>query len=230
MNTEDRGVRGVDDVAATPEQEHALDSQALGARSNGNPNDCEDRTRGSGEALEFRAIGECIGSEAGGNQGVHADRDEPVAPRRMAIERDVRAAVWDKTGGECWYCHKTMHPVLDFTTDHVIPVSKGGTNDIDNLVPCCRTCNSVKGAKAVSEFKSRGDTEPQTIRFFRELIGMTQKELADRLGVTVPAVYNWERRTYEPRGSQIREMARIFGVSMDDISFEAINKEGRHPE
>jgi transcriptional regulator with XRE-family HTH domain len=70
----------------------------------------------------------------------------------------------------------------------------------------------------------------KTIRELRTEARMTQKELADRLGVTAPAVYNWERRTYEPRGSQIREMARIFGVSMDDISFEAINKIGRHPE
>ena len=30
------------------------------------------------------------------------------------------------------------------TVDHVIPQSKGGTNDIDNLVPCCFSCNAKK--------------------------------------------------------------------------------------
>jgi hypothetical protein len=33
----------------------------------------------------------------------------------------------------------------DATVDHIIPVSMGGTDEIENLVPCCRVCNSKKG-------------------------------------------------------------------------------------
>ena len=31
------------------------------------------------------------------------------------------------------------------TLDHKLPQSKGGTHEIDNLVLCCRSCNSQKG-------------------------------------------------------------------------------------
>lgn len=60
----------------------------------------------------------------------------------------------------------------------------------------------------------------KTIRKLREEAGMTQLGLANAVGVTPITVYNWERGRYEPKASQLRSLARVFGVSMDDIDFE----------
>ena len=48
-------------------------------------------------------------------------------------------AMWEN---KCVYCTR----VTKLTQDHIIPLSKGGWHDLDNLVPACARCNSVKGA------------------------------------------------------------------------------------
>ena len=57
----------------------------------------------------------------------------------------------------------------------------------------------------------------KTIKDFRDERGWTQLDLANQLGVTPSTIYNWERGRFEPRVSQLRELARLFGVKMDDI-------------
>ena len=46
------------------------------------------------------------------------------------------------TKGKCLCCGKKRKLELD----HVKPVSKGGTSNLDNLQPLCRSCNAGKGA------------------------------------------------------------------------------------
>lgn len=45
-------------------------------------------------------------------------------------------------GAKCLRCNRTPP-----TVDHVIPLSKGGSNDIGNIQPLCRPCNSGKRAR-----------------------------------------------------------------------------------
>ena len=47
----------------------------------------------------------------------------------------------------CAYCG-AKNP---FTKDHVIPKSRGGSDDINNLVWACISCNSKKGNKTPEE-------------------------------------------------------------------------------
>lgn len=52
----------------------------------------------------------------------------------------------DKYSNRCLCCGRND---LKLTVDHVIPVSLGGTSNIDNLQPLCQKCNSSKNNKVI---------------------------------------------------------------------------------
>jgi hypothetical protein len=59
---------------------------------------------------------------------------------RKRIPRDVRNAVWIRDAGLCVEC--AADDYLEF--DHIIPVSKGGSNTLQNIQLLCRRCNATK--------------------------------------------------------------------------------------
>lgn len=61
-----------------------------------------------------------------------------------------RKRVYAKTNGHCQYCGK--HLEGRFHIDHVYPRLRGGTNEFENLVPTCVSCDVRKGNMLVEEF------------------------------------------------------------------------------
>ena len=66
------------------------------------------------------------------------------------IVRYSRHNIYKRDGNICQYCSKYCKTNMK-TLDHVIPKSKGGKNTWQNVVTCCRICNSKKGNKTLSE-------------------------------------------------------------------------------
>lgn len=66
----------------------------------------------------------------------------------MRVRPKVRFSVLARDGFRCVYCG--AGPAAKLRVDHVYPASKGGRNDLENLVTACDRCNSGKGATPLS--------------------------------------------------------------------------------
>jgi len=70
--------------------------------------------------------------------------------RLKDAEGIVTAEDWltilDNHKHRCHYCGKKR---LKMTLDHVIPLSKGGRNSSENVVPACLNCNAKKRDKLI---------------------------------------------------------------------------------
>ncbi|HRW06739.1 MAG TPA: HNH endonuclease signature motif containing protein [Caldilineaceae bacterium] len=76
----------------------------------------------------------------------------PVAIRRSVIERAYE---------RCEYCQARADFATEtFAVEHIVPVSRGGTDDLENLALACSGCNSRKYNKVEATDPTSGDTVP----------------------------------------------------------------------
>lgn len=74
-----------------------------------------------------------------------------TSPGRSTTRRDRHRKAVARGHPPCHLCNepidyeaKHLEP-LAFQIDHIIPLAKGGTDDLDNLAPAHRKCNRAKG-------------------------------------------------------------------------------------
>jgi 5-methylcytosine-specific restriction endonuclease McrA len=102
---------------------------------------------------------------------LHSEHRNVEAPSVVRLARYVRVpyrrrvplsrrAVMDRDGHRCAYCAARAD-----TIDHVLPRSRGGRHEWNNVVAACASCNHGKGDRLLSEIGwslRRAPNEPTT--------------------------------------------------------------------
>lgn len=70
--------------------------------------------------------------------------------KRTSIGNSRRFEIFKRDSFACQYCGRTP-PAAILEVDHVIAVSKGGTNDDENLLTSCFECNHGKAARDLGD-------------------------------------------------------------------------------
>ena len=119
--------------------------------------------------------------------------------KRKNLSKSVRFEVFKRDSFTCQYCGKSAPDVV-LEVDHIIPVAKGGDNDLSNLITACFDCNRGKRDKKL--------TDKQSIKL--------QKEELDKL--------NTKREQLEMIAKWRKELLNLTNDAIDKI-IEIVNEE-----
>lgn len=99
--------------------------------------------------------------------------------KRQGLSKRVRFAVFARDGFTCRYCGRQPGDVK-LVVDHIIPVAENGTNDPENLITSCESCNQGKAAKVIAQM---APTELDRLRMAQEF--EEQRAAAEHARATV---------------------------------------------
>ena len=75
-------------------------------------------------------------------------------PIESPSKPDLKQAMFEEQGGKCNACENEMR-IVDFHIDHIIPVSKGGSDTRENYQLLCGNCNMIKGNRPMEYLRSK---------------------------------------------------------------------------
>ena len=99
--------------------------------------------------------------------------------RKKKIPKAIREQLWLQKIGKKFeskckttWCRNKIS-VFDFQAGHDVPECKGGSTDLDNLVPICSRCNLSMGSQhTFKEWCNKGKKDPKWIQIIKRIAGV----------------------------------------------------------
>lgn len=119
-----------------------------------------------------------------------------MAEKRKNLSKRIRFEVFKRDKFTCQYCGKSAPDVV-LEVDHIKPVSKGGTNEMINLVTSCFDCNRGKSDKELSDDAVVKKQQEQMLELAEK------KEQLDML-------YEWRKELLDIKNNQVDMVCNYF--------------------
>lgn len=139
-----------------------------------------------------------------------------------------RQAIWDKTGGKCFYCGCEL-PEKGWQKDHFHPVIRIGEkmaypelDTMENMVPSCAPCNNFKSSHPVDCYrKFISDQFENTLKYSTGLRQLNRLGLVD---MSEKPVVFW----FESQGIAMPTVYEIIGVSDEALKLDWVQDKSEH--
>lgn len=161
------------------------------------------------------------------DQQAHRDRVRGLDAKKRSLKAGIvdalietvdTAAIYKRDGGLCQLCGlPVQRGSFEQVLDHRIPVSIGGGHTADNLQLAHRQCNGWKGNDVQACYLPL--CRATTLEAHRKAAGLTQRQVADLMGVTTKAVEAWEsyKSPRMPRPNKRPHLCQVFGITRLDL-------------
>lgn len=132
---------------------------------------------------------------------VEAEHGDPVRSERLVLPRPAiirlvrfvhvprrfrrqvtNTFLFARDDYRCQFCHRRQNELRNrecLTRDHLLPISRGGTNEWSNVVTACSTCNTRKGNHLPEEcgmLPMRPPVEPHFVHLAWAVRRLTEKQ------------------------------------------------------
>lgn len=135
--------------------------------------------------------------------------------------------ILSKTNNRCAHCGTPLS-ISSMTIDHFIPVSRGGNNDLDNIIPLCFECNQNKDSMVVQPSAYFDFLSPQYLELAEEMYSNFMTDTDNRhyrslLSVDLfkfkdSSIDSYLERITAIHNNTIRALAKTKGFSKDKVS------------
>lgn len=115
---------------------------------------------------------------------------------RKTIPKKIRFEVFKRDSFTCQYCGR-MAPDVVLEVDHIKPVSKGGKNELLNLITSCMDCNRGKSNVELSDDTAVKKQE-------RQLLELAEKK------EQLEMMLKWREGLTDLEGDMVEAVAKVF--------------------
>jgi hypothetical protein len=138
-----------------------------------------------------------------------------MAAKRVGLSKKARFEVFKRDGFRCQYCGAAAPDVL-LVVDHLLPVAKGGKNNLLNLVTACQPCNAGKSDRTLDDQSALAKQRDQLTE-----LGERREQLE--------MMIRWKEGMCDLRDTAVVKMAEHWsrlarGYSLNEVGLQQLRK------